>query len=117
MPIQTYFLLQKIDNIDKLLPKENALHLYRIIQEILSNIIKHSNAKSVSISISKKENRIETIIEDNGEGFELSEKLNSNTSLGMKTLFERARIIKSKLQFNSSTNKGTTMKLVTPVNY
>ncbi|WP_348704106.1 ATP-binding protein [Tenacibaculum sp. 190524A02b] len=111
------FFTTEIDNIDKLLPKENALHLYRIIQEILSNIIKHSNAKSVSISISKKENRIETIIEDNGEGFELSEKLNSNTSLGMKTLFERARIIKSKLQFNSSTNKGTTMKLVTPVNY
>ncbi|CAL2105372.1 putative transmembrane protein [Tenacibaculum sp. 190524A02b] len=111
------FFTTEIDNIDKLLPKENALHLYRIIQEILSNIIKHSNAKSVSISISKKENRIETIIEDNGEGFELSEKLNSNTSLGMKTLFERSRIIKSKLFFNNRANKGTVMQLVTPISY
>ncbi|CAL2075778.1 ATP-binding protein [Tenacibaculum sp. 190524A02b] len=111
------FFTTEIDNIDKLLPKENALHLYRIIQEILSNIIKHSKAKSVSISISKKENRIETIIEDNGEGFELSEKLNSNTSLGMKTLFERSRIIKSKLFFNNRANKGTVMQLVTPISY
>ncbi len=109
------FFMVEIDNIDESLSNQNALHLYRIIQEVLNNIVKHADAKSVSISIVKKNNFIETEIKDNGIGFEFSEKLDSNSSLGMKTLFERAKIIKSKLLVNSKKDKGTTMQLITPV--
>lgn len=109
------FFISKIDNIDKTLSKQDELHLYRIIQEILNNIVKHANAKSVFITITKKANTIETIIKDNGIGFEFAEKLHSNSTIGMKTLLERAKIIKSKLLFDSNKNEGTTMELITPI--
>ena len=109
------FFMMEIDNIDESLSNQNGLHLYRIIQEVLNNIVKHADAKSVSISIAKKNDFIETEIKDNGIGFEFNEKLDSNSSLGMKTLSERAKIIKSKLFVNSKKNKGTTMQLITPI--
>ena len=109
------FFMLEIDNIDESLSNQNALHLYRIIQKVLNNIVKHADAKSVLISIVNKDSFIITEIKDNGIGFEFTEKLNSNSSLGMKTLFERAKIIKSKLLVNSKKDKGTTMQLITPV--
>ncbi len=108
------FFISEIDNIDDVLSKQNALHLYRIIQEILNNIVKHANAKSVSILITKKTDAIKTVIKDNGIGFEFTEKIQSNSGLGMKTLLERTKIIKSKLFINSD-HKGTTLELITPI--
>ncbi|WP_422107122.1 tetratricopeptide repeat-containing sensor histidine kinase [Winogradskyella sp.] len=104
-----------IANIDDVLSQKDALHLYRIIQEVLNNTVKHAKAKSVSVLISKTEDVIETTIKDNGIGFEFNEKRHATSSLGMKTLIERAKIIKSKLSFDSAKNKGTTMQLITPV--
>lgn len=109
------FFISEIDNIDKTLSKQDELHLYRIIQEVLNNIVKHANAKSVFITITKKANTIETIIKDNGIGFEFTEKLHSSSTIGMKTLLERAKIIKSKLLFDSNKNEGTTIELITPI--
>ncbi|WP_353780243.1 ATP-binding protein [Winogradskyella sp. 3972H.M.0a.05] len=109
------FFTTEIDNIDDALSKQESLHLYRIIQEVLNNTVKHANAKSVSVTISRKGDVIETIIKDNGVGFEFNEKRHTVSSLGMKTLLERAKIIKSKLLIDSDKNKGTTMQLITPL--
>lgn len=108
------FFTHEIDDIDACLSKEASLHLYRIIQEVLNNMLKHAEAKSASVLIEKKENAIETTIQDNGKGFDLSEKLKSGTSLGMKTLLERAKILNSKIEIKSLPNKGTTVILTIP---
>lgn len=108
------FFSYEIDNIDHLLSKEDALHLYRIIQEVLNNMVKHAEAKSASITIEKKTENIETIISDNGKGFLILDKTKSTTSLGMKTLVERAKILHSKIDIKSQLNQGTTVTLITP---
>ena len=108
------FFTHEIDDIDSCLSKEASLHLYRIIQEVLTNMLKHAEAKAASILIERKENSIETTIQDNGKGFEFSEKLKSGASLGMKTLLERAKILNSKIEIKSQPNKGTTVILIIP---
>lgn len=109
------FFTHEIEDIDALLTKEASLHLYRIIQEVLNNMVKHAEAKAASVTIEKKKNTIETIISDNGKGFEQSEKLKASTSLGMQTLLERAKILHSKIDIKSQPNKGTTITLSIPL--
>lgn len=109
------FFTHEIDDIDTLLSKEASLHLYRIIQEVLNNMVKHAEAKAASITIEKKKNTIEAIIMDNGKGFEHAEKLKTSDSLGMKTLLERAKILHSKIDIKSQINKGTTVTLIIPI--
>jgi len=108
------FFTHEIENVDSLLPKETSLHVYRIIQEVLNNMVKHSEAKVASVVIEKQEGVIRTVIKDNGKGFDLSEKIYESTSLGMKTLLERAKIIKSQLSIDSGKEKGTTILLEIP---
>lgn len=111
----TIFFTHEIDDIDALLPREAALHLYRIIQEVLNNMIKHSEAKAASVIIEKKTNAIEATVTDNGKGFEISEKTKAHDSLGMKTLLERAKILRSKIDIKSQPNKGTIITLIIPL--
>ncbi len=108
------FFTSEIDTIDPYLNKETSLHFYRIIQEVLSNIIKHSKSKSVNISITKEEKGIKTLIKDNGKGFNFIEKYKNAKSLGLKILLERAKIINSKIEIDSILGKGTTVIIHTP---
>ncbi|EDP71744.1 putative transmembrane protein [Flavobacteriales bacterium ALC-1] len=110
------FFTEEIHNIDKLLSKDSELHLYRIIQETLSNIVKHSEAKAVKINIERTENTVEVFISDNGKGFDLNSKKDSIT-LGMKTLFERAKIINTNMDLKSSLGKGTVITLSIPIKH
>ncbi|MCG2429907.1 sensor histidine kinase [Aequorivita xiaoshiensis] len=109
------FFTHEIEDIDALLSKDASLHLYRIIQEVLNNMIKHSDAKAAYIKIVKKNNFIETTIVDNGKGFDSIDKLKFNNSLGMQTIVERAKILNSKIDIKSQINKGTQITLSTPL--
>lgn len=109
------FFTNDIENIDNVLSEESELHLYRIIQEVLNNIVKHANANATYITIKKNNKLINITIEDNGKGFDFVKELNKNVSLGMKTLNERAKIIRSNLEIITKLNKGTVVKLIIPV--
>src|SRR5690606_39201197 len=109
------FFTHEIDDIDALLSKEASLHLYRIIQEVLNNMVKHAEAKVASVTIEKRNDAIETVISDNGKGFDNSEKMKSSESLGMKTLLERAKILHSKIDIKSQIDKGTAIRLTIPI--
>lgn len=108
------FFTEDIDNIDNLLSKEKELHLYRIIQESLSNIVKHAEAKAVKMNVQKKANHIDILVSDNGKGFDFESKY-KNMSLGLKTLFERAKIINSQLDLHSNLDQGTKLTLRIPL--
>ena len=109
------FFTLEIENINDYLDKDKALHLYRIVQEILNNILKHAEAKAVFVNISKKDNNIILSIKDNGKGFDYQQKIATSKSLGMKSLLERCKIINSKLKINSTINIGTEVMILTPV--
>ncbi|WP_108809023.1 histidine kinase [Aquimarina spinulae] len=108
------FFTHDIDNIDQEVTKETSIHLYRIIQEALNNMLKHAEAKAASVIIEKNATTIKAIVKDNGKGFEFLEKIRQSTSLGMKTLMERAKIIHSSLKIESAPNKGTILQLTIP---
>jgi signal transduction histidine kinase len=109
------FFTQEIDSIDDAISKDDALHLYRIIQESLNNLVKHSKSKSASVKIIRKQDVIETLIEDKGVGFDFLPTLKSNKNLGMKTLMERSKIIGSKFHIYSNLGKGTIVEVITPI--
>jgi len=109
------FFTHQIDPIDHILPKETTLQVYRIVQETLNNIVKHADAKAASVIIEHKEHTIEATISDNGKGFDVTQQLNNETCLGMKTLLERAKIIQSKLNISSTPDQGTKVQLSLPL--
>lgn len=105
----------EIEDIDACLNRDTALQFYRIVQEVLNNIIKHSQAKEASISVIKQENTIDLTIIDRGIGFNMNHRLEEFYSLGMKTIHERVKIIKGTITINSKPQKGTKVYLTIPV--
>ncbi len=109
------FISSEIDDISNILSPEKEVNLYRIVQESISNIIKHSEGEAARIEIQKKPKYIHLRIKDNGKGFDFSEKHNDFNSLGLKTLKERTKFLKGTMKVDSEKNKGTTLEFVIPV--
>ncbi len=104
-----------IDNIDNILSPKDELNLYRIIQEAISNILKHSQADLIQIKIKRTTESIKILIKDNGNGFNIADQKNYSNSLGMRTMYERSKIIGGKLLLKSILNQSTTIDLLIPV--
>ncbi|MFD2552207.1 ATP-binding protein [Bizionia sediminis] len=109
------FFTLEIEDVNALISKDAALHVYRMLQEILNNTIKHAKAKAVHIKIYKKDNELIVSVKDNGQGFNYANALKTSKSLGMKSLVERSKIINATLQVQSNQNKGTQITIKLPV--
>lgn len=92
--------------------KETEINLYRIIQESFSNIIKHSGADTVRISLRDCPGSIKLYIEDNGTGFDPIQKMQSRNHCGLISMKQRAEGIGAILQLDSSPAKGTRITLI-----
>lgn len=92
------------------LSKSEELQVYRIIQESLSNIIKYANALAAKITIKDKDNSLFIEIKDNGQGFDVDEKLNSKNAFGLYNIIERSRAIGGEAKITSDSN-GTIIKI------
>ena len=90
----------------------SSIQVFRIIQEAINNILKHSEATSLKLMAKAKSNALELVLMDNGKGFELSTK--KRESLGVTTMQERAEAIGGKLFVESVIGKGTTIRLNFP---
>lgn len=95
------------------LSKGTETHMFRIIQESLSNILRHSEATKVRIATEKKGGYITLYISDNGKGFDLKES--KMTSYGLQTMRERAEEIGGLFQIRSKEKEGTYIDLRIPV--
>lgn len=95
------------------LPRETALNLYRIIQESLSNIIKHAEATRVRIALGTEGNSIRLSVEDDGVGFDL-EAIKSKKRLGLVSIRERAILIGGDVTITSNSGSGTTVTVEVP---
>lgn len=94
---------------------ENAtIILYRMAQEILNNIVKHSQATEVSISIQVVEKLFTLVIRDNGVGFTLNDNVNGGGS-GLLNLQSRAKLIEAVLSIESSPGAGTRISIDLPL--
>lgn|SRR5690606_38774475 len=98
-----------VEDIDPL-PTDVTLILYRVAQELLQNILKHSKATELKISLIENGNEVHLEIEDNGIGIEASKK-EGVVSTGLNNLAKRCELISAKLNLSSS-NKGTIAKII-----
>lgn len=93
--------------------------IYRIIQELLNNIRKHSKATEVKIKIDIGKDFIYFYVHDNGIGFNLEEALNNNKDrkkrYGLRGLLDRVKNLQGEIQVFSDENKGTTIKTKLPI--
>jgi signal transduction histidine kinase len=92
--------------------------IYRLTQEAMNNVAKHSQANLIRLSLTKKENDIELVIRDNGMGFDLEEVLSperSNRGLGLASMRERIELSGGTFALDSTVGKGTTIRASWPL--
>jgi PAS domain S-box-containing protein len=107
---------RRLDPVDDLFTADEASHLYRVAQETLSNILKHSKARTAKIGLERDLHDVRLWIEDDGEGF-LAPGSNSplpTGGLGLSSITERVRILKGSLEITSLPGKGTRIDIVIP---
>ncbi|MDP2037375.1 MAG: sensor histidine kinase, partial [Ignavibacteria bacterium] len=104
-------ILEKIQTLDQKL----TLTLFRILQEGLTNIIRHANAKTVEVKLYTSLDNIILKITDNGVGVSM-EKLQSRDSLGLIGMKERLKQYDGILEIISAINNGTILKITIPKN-
>ena len=85
--------------------------VYRMIQEVLSNIARHSKAEQVNISLRFDETALSVTIEDDGQGFDNAQKPNG---LGLRTIIERAEQVGGQAAIRSQIGQGTTVQIEIP---
>jgi len=95
------------------LGEEAETALYRLVQEALTNIVKHAHARTVSILLVRHERRVTAVIEDDGRGFEPSRQ--HAGGLGLVGMRERAALVGGHLTIESSEGGGTTIAIEVPV--
>ena len=89
--------------------------IYRILQEALNNVAKHSQADLVQLFLQKTDNRVELTIHDNGAGFDLSEAISlipSRRGFGLASMRERAELSGASFDIKSAEREGTTIRVV-----
>ena len=96
-------------------PRHIKTIIYRILQEALNNVAKHSRANFVHLRLRKNDAGMELIIHDNGRGFNLDKAMALKTSrrgFGLASMRERAELSGASFEINSEIGHGTTVKVV-----
>jgi signal transduction histidine kinase len=97
------------------LSPETETAVYRIIQEALANVARHSQATSASVVLERRRETLVAIVEDNGNGFDVDALLASEQSLGLHGMRERSFLVGGKLTVESSPGGGTTVFVQVPL--
>lgn len=99
----------KIDftnNVDASVGKSLDITIYRVVQEVLNNMIKHAKADHISMSILKIAGELEIIMKDNGIGFDTN-MLKESKGMGWKNIFSRVSMLDGNIKLESEPKKGT----------
>jgi signal transduction histidine kinase len=108
------FYSDNINDFELNIQKDKQIFLFRMLQESLNNVEKHSKAKACKISVLDREKTVLFEIKDNGIGFDVTKNNSQLNGLGMQTLKERAQIIEAQLIISSIKGEGTTIQINVP---
>jgi signal transduction histidine kinase len=100
-----------IEDISGRITKEKELFIYRMLQECISNVEKHAAATACNLTVKAKNNQIVFQLKDNGKGFSVETINTTKTSLGIRSLKERAQYMNALLDIKSIKEKGTTITI------
>lgn len=96
------------------LPDPIETALYRIVQEALTNVARHAQAKSVSVLVERRHQDVVTVIEDDGKGFDI-DQIHNDGHLGLVGIRERAELLGGSLTIESNPGRGTSLYIQLPL--
>lgn len=96
------------------LDEQTTIHIYRIVQEIIHNTIKHARAKHLTIVIKKEKDYLVLGTNDDGAGFDYKQQLNNGKGLGLKSLVNRIYLLQAEFLMDSKPGKGTSITIRIP---
>ena len=100
--------------LDKRLENSLEIGVFRMIQELITNTMKHANATNATINLSLFDNTLTVIVEDNGRGFDI-EKTNLTKSMGLNSIQTRISHLQGTFDVDSTLTKGTSIILNIPI--
>jgi signal transduction histidine kinase len=95
------------------LTKQDELILFRVVQEVLNNIVKHAEASVISTELFYTHNELVVRIADNGKGFNINE---AASGLGLSNMRSRILLIKGQFSITSAPGRGATVLITVPIN-
>lgn len=101
----------EVDELDGLFPPEFEINLYRVVQECLANILKHSQATTARVQIQREPSHVRVTIQDNGRGFVPPPA----RGMGLTGMAERVRILGGEWAVESAPGAGTLVRLLIPL--
>lgn len=104
----------KIDITDQMLSQQTSVHIYRIVQEIVHNAIKHAGASEIVIEIRKADTHLVLFVKDNGKGFDQATLAKRNTGVGLRSIANRVDVLHGDLYIDSQ--QGTAFSIQIPFN-
>jgi len=107
---QMFTLTYDLNYPEQFLNSDRELHIFRIVQELMSNSIKHSEATELHLAVKTEENVLSLQYKDNGKGFDM-EAMRQAKGLGMSGIENRAAILEGDLEINSSLGNGIVINL------
>jgi len=96
-------------------PQEKEIHIFRMLQEILHNTIKHANAKTLQIGLSEEQGNLLLYTKDDGKGFDVEKEKTNIKGLGLKSLESRVEILNGVCSLESKLNQGTNYFIKIPL--
>jgi signal transduction histidine kinase len=105
-----------VENISTALPPDIALCLYRVLQEAMHNVLKHSASRQADVSITGEFDNISLTVKDSGTGFDSDEAVRGH-GLGLTSMNERLKLVGGQLSIHSQPGRGTTIHAVVPLRF
>jgi signal transduction histidine kinase len=107
----------RVEEIDGLFDKDGEIHVYRIVQEAVTNVVKHSAATEAAVVIKKRMTTVSLSIRDNGRGFDATKPFTHSHSLGygLNGIAERVRILDGTFTIDSRPGAGTSLSVEVPL--
>jgi two-component system NarL family sensor kinase len=96
------------------LDEQKEIFILRILQEAINNVIRHSGAASLRISLTYENNSLTMVVHDNGRGFDATVIETKKNTSGLSNMRKRAKMIDAGFQVESTLNSGTVLTLIVP---
>jgi signal transduction histidine kinase len=105
-----------IEDIDESFTAETSTTIYRIVQESVNNILKHSDASDASIAVKRNTSGVDIIVRDNGRGFPFDQPMGAHTAgFGLSGIDQRVKMLGGTMTVNSAADAGTTISVRIPL--
>lgn len=98
------------------LPEHTSIHVYRTLQEVIHNCVKHADAGKMEIQIERKKGQLRILCRDNGSGFDYERMQREGKGLGLVSLKNRTEILGGKMTVESKKGRGTAFLFEIPIN-